>query len=350
MKKDLPIIHFLRVLMIWGVVFFHINERYPLYSGFYLGEYCIFGCVIISGFLTGFHCPMGAQSYHFRDSIQSWQRKCGKFYRVHLITFCSAIPLVILETLSHGGKPAEFLSQAVNAVINLSLMQSLVPLQWVYYGYNGVSWYLSMTLILYFAAPFLLYRLSKRETPEDKLRLCGYVWAAVNLMIWLLSCGLPKTFVTKILPLAHLPGFFAAIAAGMLYAKGVSFRQLQWRRFAFSWGLALGINLVKDYFMLRSRTLIMDSALFEILSIGCLMLMLTLPARNSRLVSYLSETSFEMFMVHQMVMKYVNLFLPKEVIGSVPGFVIIIGISLPLSHGLHCLTAIKHGNRTAAGK
>lgn len=349
MKKKFPVLDIFRIAMVWGVVFFHINGSYPLHSALSFFSFGVFGCVAISGFLMGFLHGDEYTVCTLSDCIHVWKKKRNKFYFIHFLTFCMCAPITVYyHRFSYTVGTA--LRDAANAAANLLLIQSFVPVEEFYFGFNGVSWYLSTSLVLYFLSPFFSARLCRRETPEDKLRFCALVWAAVNVAMSLLAYVLPVHFLTYIQPLAHIPGYLLAMAVGMIYAEKGNLKGLRWNRLLL-WGcLVLGTNFIKNRFSPLYGTEHPDSAALEAAALLCILLLLKLPCRGSRAVELLSESSFELFMVHTVVTRYMSLLWPADRLNPLLAAACAFVLSVLLSLALYALHRKKRLLPASVGK
>lgn len=105
---------------------------------------------ILSGFIL---------AYNYQDRILKNKKSKRKFYQariarilpLHILTFILALPFTYNLFFEH-----QFLwiSQAIT---NLTLTQSYIPFEPIYYSFNAPSWSISDEMFFYFAFPFLIF-------------------------------------------------------------------------------------------------------------------------------------------------------------------------------------------------
>lgn len=109
---------------------------------------------VTSGFLFAISNIPKSDSLSFPTAVSYMHRKLVHMWPVHFVGFVAAVFLLPRDTL--------FLPQTlINAILNLTLLQSWVNSEYVFFGFNGVSWYLSSLLFCYLFGFFLLYLMRK---------------------------------------------------------------------------------------------------------------------------------------------------------------------------------------------
>lgn len=112
--------------------------------------------ILLSGFLTCYwHLERQQSCRSLRDSLLYAVHKLRKYYPLHIATLCLALPFAVKALLiqhSFGAWAALFL--------NVFLVQTWIPKASVYFSYNGVSWYLSITLFFLICSSVVLAFLS----------------------------------------------------------------------------------------------------------------------------------------------------------------------------------------------
>ena len=124
-----------------------------------------------------------------------------------LLTF-SLIPLILCTSDSLS-------AQFALLPVNLSLLQSLIPISRVYFSWNAVSWYLSDTIIFVALLPLILRWLS-RATTKGKI----IVWTTAFSLYALLWCILPSGYTHAIFyihPFVRLLDYAVGVQCGLLY-------------------------------------------------------------------------------------------------------------------------------------
>lgn len=207
----------LRALAFLGIFFSH--------AGFFvswpaLGVSAFF---VMSGFLLEYR--------HYDDELDTSLRGCADYswrrirkqYPLHIITMLFAVALNVFQIVTGGLGLRSWLSLAFKMVLNTFLVQSLFPHGYVAASLNGVAWYLSASLFLYFAFPFITRKLKNLGIIQSAL-LCLIILAAqVGL------CGLALHFVdatspvytwfSYIFPAFRLGDFITGIVVGKVFRE-----------------------------------------------------------------------------------------------------------------------------------
>lgn len=149
-------INFLRVFFMLMIFFHHFNYDY---MG---GDCAVAAFFIISGF-----CMTLGYGDKVMESDFSWKvffkKRLIKLYPLHIVAF-------LLAWIGFGCPIPHNLYNTAKIALNLTLLQSWIPLKSIFYSYNAPSWYLCD--ILFFAAVFpFLYRLIRKLSLSVKMIL-----------------------------------------------------------------------------------------------------------------------------------------------------------------------------------
>ena len=104
---------------------------------------------ILSGFIL---------AYNYQDQILNGKKSRKKFYQariarivpLHILTFLLAVPFTFNLFIDHK---LLWISQALT---NVTLTQSYIPFEPIFYSFNAPSWSISNEMFFYFAFPFLI--------------------------------------------------------------------------------------------------------------------------------------------------------------------------------------------------
>lgn len=128
--------------------------------------------------------------------------KIKKLYPLHLITMIASAVLSAAALASHGCRPGSIIKLCGEIVLNVTLLQSWVPDSRINVSLNGVAWYLSVALFLYFMFPWI----KKAIERNSLIRLCiisicilaaeisacilliGIVGSGSPIYIWFMYC------------------------------------------------------------------------------------------------------------------------------------------------------------------
>jgi peptidoglycan/LPS O-acetylase OafA/YrhL len=196
------------------------------HSGAYI-DWSAFGVSIffvLSGFLMYYNHRNEDFNISLRNNaIFSWNH-IKKLYPLHLITMCLAILLEVIWGFRFGFIQERILSNLKYTFLNILLMQSWVPNSDVSVSLNGVAWYLSTSLFLYFIFPVIAERIKKRKN-ETLTLFCTLVlifeilvcipWicllgAESKVYIWFMYC----------FPVFRLGDYYIGSCLGKCYADG----------------------------------------------------------------------------------------------------------------------------------
>ena len=111
----------------------------------------------------------------------SWS-KISKLYPLHIITMCLIILLKLAYFFRHGTSITDVLYLLMTIILNVTLKQSWFPNSSVNVSLNGVAWYLSVSLFLFFLFPVICNWI-KTRTQKNLLLLCFSI-----LIIQVLAC------------------------------------------------------------------------------------------------------------------------------------------------------------------
>lgn len=79
--------------------------------------------------------------------------KIKPLFELHFITMIVAMPILILNNYKLENPIIRIITKFI---LNLGLMQSWVPIEEFRYSMNNLSWYLSVSVFLYFSFPYIL--------------------------------------------------------------------------------------------------------------------------------------------------------------------------------------------------
>ena len=285
----------MRFILILVIFFHHALPSYP--GGGDMGVACFF---VLSGFCyaLGYGSKVTSAQFNYRSFVKS---RLVKFYPLHWITLLLAIPISIYAAL--GWK--NILVLGANAL----LVQSWIPISTVYYSYNGVSWFLSDMVFLVAVFPFLSRLLDSGSRRWLFIIPAVAVYGA--LCIWTPS-DLRNT-ILYVNPVVRLCDFAVGILAGMWYLRlkdNVSVTESVQRHkvlLRIVSAASLLVLLFMSVFIPEQYTLM--AFMFwpaAVLMLICISLnpggLLSAP-----LLQRLGQISFPFYMIHQLVIRYLDL-------------------------------------------
>ena len=163
----LPSIQGLRFL---GFLMIFLNHSYWLFTKnkwFDFGARGVEIFFVLSGFLMAYHYGNKEIAHDLKSSIRYMLRKAKKFYQLHLFTFFAmGAYFMHLRQVSGwhypDGRPALYR----DVILNLTLLKSWDARSM--FSFNGVTWFLSVMLFIYLCLPFLIHLFKENTTDRGK--------------------------------------------------------------------------------------------------------------------------------------------------------------------------------------
>lgn len=186
MKPRLERLEALRAFACIGVFTFHCYISL-------LGAWAVSIFIMLSGFLLTYNGLDRADSFptDIKGCARYAFRKIRKLYPLYFISLVILILRIVL--LAPENPPREqivvFAKQFVYCAL---LIQSWLPdTDWAF-ALNGVGWYLSTSLILYFAFPFILRRVTRCKSTKDALIAIAVIFVSMFIIAGLATIAYLK--------------------------------------------------------------------------------------------------------------------------------------------------------------
>lgn len=141
---------------------------------------CIF--FVMSGFLMMYRYENVEIFVSPKNNLIFSLNRIKKLYPLHVITTIFAIALSMVIVVYHGIDLKSVIKLIAKIGLNLTLLQTWVPHHKVNVSLNGVAWYLSVTMFLYFMFPWIR-NMIKSKSIIQLLVICGIV-----LIVEIVSC------------------------------------------------------------------------------------------------------------------------------------------------------------------
>ena len=178
---------------------------------------------VMSGFLMSLNHKTDLEiipSFRYCSSFSLIRIK--KLYLLHIITMLMSIPLAIAMVAMSNQGTVGYILIIVEVLLNLFLLQTWVPYSKIGTSLNGVAWYLSVTMFLYYCFPFVRKHVSNCKKDFFTILI------VIEMMQWVLCIPALLVFGNKshvyvwfmyIFPLFRLGDFFLGACLGNLYKK-----------------------------------------------------------------------------------------------------------------------------------
>lgn len=155
----------LRALAFLGIFFSH--------AGFFVA-WPAFGVSIffvMSGFLMVYTYEDKEFNISLYNNIHFSLKKVRLLYPLHIITMFCAVILQVVGIIIDGFTSKSVISLLGKIGLNITLLQTWIPCSRVNVSLNGVAWYLSVTMFLYFTFPWL-HKFVKRQSIDFLSMVC----------------------------------------------------------------------------------------------------------------------------------------------------------------------------------
>lgn len=296
----------LRTIAFLLVFFSHCNSFLPLPSGGHgaIGVEIFF---VMSGFLMEVHAKE-RDKLLLRQCVDSAGKKLRKFYWLHILTMVPALAPTIFGWILQLPDLQTILEVFSKIVVNLFLIQSWIPDSDYYFSLNGVTWYLSTSMVMYLLFPLLhrcISKLTKRSWQYGTI-----------LLIYTFQLGLaagmngnPYLFaVIYIHPAVRCLDFLAGMLLGSAFkgnpqsAHGCAF----WTALE---AVAVGMLVMVVLLFVQ----LPEAFSYVVLCAPAAWMLIAVFAHGQGRISgflsrksmlFLGNISFELFMVHRMVIRY----------------------------------------------
>lgn len=316
----------LRVIAFLLVFFSHCNGFLPIPSGGHgaIGVEIFF---VMSGFLMEVNAKDRDGSL-IRQCVDCAGKKLRKFYWLHILTMLLALVPTILGWILQLPDLRTVLEVCSKIAANLFLIQSWVPDSAYYFSLNGVTWYLSTSMFMYLLFPLLHRWISKLKMGSWKYGAILLIYA-FQLVLAVRMNGNPYLHaVIYIHPTVRCIDFIA----GMLL--GSAFRGDLWSAHGNTcWtGLeAMAVGMLVMVVLLFAK--LPETFSYVVLCAPAAWLLMAVFAHEqgtiSKLLSwkpvlFLGNISFELFMVHRIVIgywEYVQWIARRVIHQNLPGIV-----------------------------
>ena len=270
--------------------------------------------LILSGFLMIYSYHDRSIVCDFISSVQFAIKKIKALYPLHILTLIATVPFY-LWTVGN----ADFYKKLFS---NAFLLQSWFGESSVYFSFNGVAWYLSTCVLLYFAFP-LIHKLIRCY----KTKKHAYLGILLTFMLQIILAFLSNNMVvsssftdnyskwfTYIFPVFRLGDFFIGCSLGYIFlhrreaqhkfattfCELVTFLLIATSLYLYDTQISLGGLEWYRYTLLYSPTSVLLVYLFA-QNQGYLTKLLANPV-----LIHLGNISAYTFLIHPVVIRYIN--------------------------------------------
>jgi hypothetical protein len=297
-----------------------------------LGGWGVSIFLILSGFIMFYAYKDRDIKCSIDNNILFSIRKIKKLYLLHILTMILSLLLDIYMYFEYIA-PNNVIDMYERVALNVFLVQSWMPENSIFFSLNGVAWYLSTCVFLYFMFPYIIKKVKKCNYSvcdcviRVALTLC--IQTVVALILYKLNATeeITKWFVF-ILPLYRLGDFYIGIIVGYIFFNYINTKE--------SYNTSKFFIFIITIFECTSVALTVLVQRIHVKSIGILgtmyfkltllytllsVMIVLLCALNKGVISkiltnkfmiYVGELSGFAFLIHFVVIKYYNEFLSNR--------------------------------------
>lgn len=328
MKKRIQTVQGLRGFLFLVIFFSHVG-LIPNDSG----GFAVSAFFVLSGFVLYLSNIEKEMPCGLMKNIQFTFYKVKKLYPIHLIMIAPA--MVIELALIFIGRSAEPIGHVLLRLIpNIFLWHTWIPVKSVYFGFNGVSWYLSTHVFLMFAFPFLLKLMKKAVRTKGTVIIicmgCFIVPILVSLLLELSGHSELREWLLYCFPPIRICELLAGMQCAWLY-KNTKFTS--WNNIVTSIAefAVLGLFVVSILFLELNRggyAIIANSSILA-MPLSCLTVLLAATEcgvcsriLRSKAMVYIGNLSMYTFLIHQQIIQYTHIIYANALSRTVNLFVV----------------------------
>lgn len=149
------------------------------------------------------------------DRLKYAYSRVFKLYPLHIIMMLIALLIACL-----GG--TSFWTMLPQLITQSALIQTWVPVEEIYYGLNGISWYLSTCLFAYFCFPEILRRIRRFKPWKECIWTSGIIYVLMLVFGLCIECLFKDNqriqyYVTYVCPLFRVWDFVLGCNLGYVF-------------------------------------------------------------------------------------------------------------------------------------
>ena len=154
---------------------------------------------VLSGFLTFYKYQSKELVCKIKSNVKSSFNKILKLYPLHIVMMILDIIILIPDVFDN------LCDNIIKVLLNITLLQSLVPNFSYVFSYNGVAWFLSTSMFIYILLPYVI-KFIKKITSTKKILLL-----ALSILIIQFVSGYTIVRIPVPEPIAGLSKWFTYI-------------------------------------------------------------------------------------------------------------------------------------------
>lgn len=261
---------------------------------------------ILSGFVIALNYEKKVIDNPNFDKKKFYIARIARIYPLHVLTFCVMLPFVIINVWQ-----GYFHWDIAGA--NLFLLQSYIPVKDFYFSINNVSWSISTELFFYLMFPFYVIWLHK--FPKLKYILLLIIPIIIFAEPYFRTNMKLEKAIFYINPIVRSFDFILGIITCQIYKK-IKDTPINFSRGTLIEIAAITVLAIFFYFHNDVARAFRYGIYYWIPMVGIVLIFALQKGFFSRILQhktlvYLGEISFAFYMIHMIVIKYGNQYLPK---------------------------------------
>lgn len=261
---------------------------------------------ILSGFVIALNYEKKVIDNPNFDKKKFYIARIARIYPLHVLTFCVMLPFVIINVWQ-----GYFHWDIAGA--NLFLLQSYIPVKDFYFSINNVSWSISTELFFYLMFPFYVIWLHK--FPKLKYILLLIIPIIIFAEPYFRTNMKLEKAIFYINPIVRSFDFILGIITCQIYKK-IKDTPINFSRGTLIEIAAITVLAIFFYFHNDVARAFRYGIYYWIPMVGIVLIFALQKGFFSKILQhkilvYLGEISFAFYMIHMIVIKYGNQYLPR---------------------------------------
>ena len=271
-------------------------------------------------------------------------RKIKRMYPLHLIMLVPALAIQVAfvyigrETFSI----ADFLSVLIP---NVFLFHTWFPINRIYFGYNGVAWYLSTYAFLCFMFP-ILFRLMKKWNARKaviSIGICVIVPIIISFILEVGNFQQYREWILYVFPPVRLLDYFAGMQIGYFFCSRqntMSGKMIALLQVGVILASILLTSFLNADYQIPFIASVMNESIIVYMPVAILGVYLIAQNRGwvnkclkSKWLSSIGNVSMYAFLIHYLVLQYTHMVITNFISENISAYVLC-AISMLITTGL----------------
>lgn len=288
--------------------------------------------IVLSGFLMSYVYMNRIEDYSIKSQKEFLLKKVRKFYPLHILALLAALLLSVLVVLKNEGIAiASLVDLLVKAVLNALFLQVYIPIDGIYMNnINGVVWFLSTIVFCYANSIFALRVVKKMD--KKKNVLVGIVLSIIlhTVIVEVFRRSEYRSFILYVCPIFRFIEYFIGMLIGKWF---VSCKKDLNKIKATIWELFAIVIFMMNHISIKNGFWASKGILYNYLTLTTTIIIVVVFAfqagyisslLNNRVLVYIGDVSFEIYIMHQVIIKYATTALGWNNLAAIVSAIIII--------------------------